>query len=258
MLLPCSVLLVVNIGTVMAYNESYSFIEYWGVNEVTLDGKWTNGDEWHDAPVLNVGTNQGKFEFKMFSPDFVVYSMNWLFEFADNTNDSGDRWQLCMDGPDAASATAPTASSYKIEIEGHTTLKVYVGTGSGWTTATTASAVTWSDSLAASSPHDPATHYICEMIIDKIALVGEGGWASSAPAPYGIRVAMYDASNPGQGWVSWPPASSADNPSSWGEIPTYDETMGAYPEVLTIGVMLVLSTAAVVVSLRYFRKPQKL
>jgi hypothetical protein len=67
---------------------------------------------------------------------------------------------------------------------------------------------------------------------------------------------MYDDSNPSQGWVSWPPASSADNPSTWGIIS--DISFDDVPEVLTIGVMLVLSTAAVIVSLRYFRKPSKL
>ena len=64
MLVLCSALLIVNVGTVMAYNESYSFLEYTTVeNEVTIDGKWTTPDEWHDAPLMQVGPteNLGKF-----------------------------------------------------------------------------------------------------------------------------------------------------------------------------------------------------
>jgi hypothetical protein len=257
----CSVLLVVTIGTVMAYNESYSFLEYTTVeNAVTIDGAWTTGDEWHDGPVMQVGAteNVGKFVYKLTSDLATQYLMQFDLEFADSTNDAGDRWQICIDGPESASATAPQATGYKIEVEGHTTLRVYKGTGTGWTETTT-TAVTWKDGLG-TSPHDPSTHYIGEIQFDKIVLAGEGSWASSAPGssygvgPYGVRVAMYDASS--DTWAAWPPASSADNPSSWGVIS--DISMGAYPEVLTISVMLVLSTSAVVISLRYFRKPKKL
>jgi hypothetical protein len=259
----CSVLLVVNIGTVMAFNESYSFLEYTTVeNAVTIDGAWTTPDEWHDGPLMLCGptANVGKFVYKLTSDLATQYLMQFDLEFADNTNDPGDVWQICVDGPASASATAPQTTGYKIEIVGHTTLTVYVGTGSGWATTTT-TAVTWDDGLG-TSPQDPSTHYIGEIQFDKIVLAGDGSWAASAPGstygagPYGVRVAMYDASNPSQGWIAWPPTSSADNPSSWGVIS--DISMGAYPEVLTIGVMLALSTVAVIVSIRYFRKPPKL
>jgi len=80
-------------------------------------------------------------------------------------------------------------------------------------------------------------------------------WGASYP-PYGFRIAMYDASNPSQGWVSWPPTSTDTNPTGWGQINGYN--MDAYPEGLTVGLMLALSTVAVAVSARYFRKPPKL
>jgi hypothetical protein len=66
---------------------------------------------------------------------------------------------------------------------------------------------------------------------------------------------MYDASNAAQGWVAWPPTNET-NPSRWGSIPTYEAAPA--PEGLTIGVMLAVSAVAVVVSIRYFRKPPKL
>lgn len=256
----CSALLIVNIGTVMAYNSSYSFLEYTSnANAVTIDGKWTIADEWHDAPLMLLGptANVGKFMYKLTSDLATQYLMQFCLEFADNTNDANDVFQICIDGPGSASATAPQATGYKIEVVGHTTLTVYKGTGTGWSTVTT-TAVTQSNSLG-TSPHDPANHYICEIQFDKIVLAGAGSWAASAPGstygagPYGVRVAMYD---PGQGWVAWPPASSADNPSSWGIIS--DISMGTYPEGLTVGLMLALSSVAVVVSARYFRKPPKL
>jgi len=260
MLVLCSALLIVNVGTVMAYNETYSFLEYTTAdNVVTIDGRWTTADEWHDAPLMQVGPtpNVGKFMYKLAGDITTIFNMQFCLEFADNTNDATDVYQICIDGPASASATAPQATSYKIEIVGHTTLTVYKGTGSGWSTMTT-SAVTSSNTLA-TSPHDPANHYICEIQFDKQVLAGADGWAASAPGstygagPYGIRVAMYD---PGQGWVAWPPTSTADNPSTWGVIS--DISMGSYPEGLTVGLMLALSSVAVVVSARYFRKPKKL
>ena len=117
--------------------------------------------------------NVGKFMYKLTSDLETYYWVQFCLEFADSTNDAGDRWQICVDGPASASATAPQTTGYKIEIEGHTTLKVYVGTGSGWSETTT-TAVTWKDSLVASSPHDPSTHYIGEIQFDKIVLAGEG------------------------------------------------------------------------------------
>ncbi len=260
MIVLCSVLLIVNVGTVLAYNDSYAFMEYTTqVNPVTVDGRWTTADEWHDGPVMNVGPNpnMGKFVYKINSDMTSVYIMEFDLEFADSTNDATDVFQICIDGAGSATATAPAATSYKIEFVGHTTLTVYKGTGTAWAPYTT-TAVTAASTLA-TSPHDPASHYICEIVFDKQVLAGADGWAGQAPSatygqgPYGIRIGMYD---PVQGWVSWPPASSADNPSTWGEI--NEISIGAFPEGLTIGVMLLVSSVAAVVSIRYFRKPTKL
>jgi hypothetical protein len=263
----CSALLIVNVGTVMAYNDSYSFLEYTYVaNPVTIDGKWTTADEWHDAQCMQVGptANVGKFEYKLTSDLSTYYLMQFCLEFADNTKDAGDVWQICIDGPASASATAPQTTGFKIEITGHTTLTVYNGTGTGWGTgwAPTAPAVnmTWADSIA-TSPQDPSPHYICEIQFDKIALAGASSWAASAPGstygagPYGVRVAMYDASKPSQGWIAWPPASSADNPSTWGEIS--DIALSTYPEGITVGLMVLTSSVVALLGFYYVRKRPK-
>ena len=243
--------LMVAVGTVSAVAVGYDVTEQFGINTVTIDGKWTGADEWHDTAVQYMGTPQkGLFEYKVSaSGDYVQIYMWWLLEFADNTNDAGDRWQFCF-GPGNESDTAPTAGDNKFEIEGHTTLKKYVGTGTSWSLTSAPTDVTWEDSLT-TTPHDPATHYVLELTFDKMVY----GWGSGYP-PYGLRIAMYDASNPSQGWVSWPPTSTDTNPSSWGQIAT--PNFDPYPEDLTVGLMLTLSSVAAVVGIRYFRKPPKL
>jgi hypothetical protein len=196
-----------------------------------------------------MGTPQvAVFEYMMDAA--AGYQMCFLIEFADHTNDPGDRWQICFEAA-SASAAAPSADCNKFEIEGHTTLKTYIGTGTAWTSMTNPT-VEWANTIA-TSPHDPANHYIFELRFDK----AQFSWGGSPP-PQGLRIAMYDASNPAQGWVSWPPTSTDTNPASWGQIATYDTAMGAAPEGLTVGLMLALSAVAVVVSTRYFRKPPKL
>jgi hypothetical protein len=247
-LLLSSAILLVHAGTVKASESGYTFSEYYSGLAVTTDGKWTDADEWHDVTaqyIPSTGAHVALFEYKM---DITDYSMTWLVEFADNTNDPGDKWQICIDGGNDG-GSAPNANDVKLEITGHTTLATYVGSGTGWTASTWAA--TWVDSKT-TSPHDPGNHYILEVKFSK----SQWDWGANPP-PHGVRIAMYDASNAAQGWVAWPPqAVSLDNPSHWGSIPDYMASPA--PEGLTIGVMLALSSVAVVVSMRYFRKPPKL
>jgi len=244
-------LLMVTVETASAAAPGYDIVEQWGSQTVTIDGKWTTADEWHDTLVQNMGTPQkGLFEYKVTSPDnYVTIYMQFLLEFSDNTNDAGDRWQFCF-GPGGESATAPTTGDNKFEIEGHTTLKSYAGNGTGWSLTSSATVVTWKDSLT-TSPQNSATHYVLELTFDKMVY----SWGSGYP-PYLIRIAMYDASNSAQGWVSWPPTSTDTNPSGWGQIASVN--MDPIPENLTVGLMLTLSAAAAVLSLGYFRKRPKM
>jgi hypothetical protein len=247
MLMLCSLLVIINAVPAKATSSSsYIFTEYYSGAPVTADGKWTDPDEWHDVETLRMGTPQvAIFEYKM---DTTDYTMTWLLEFADNTNDAGDKWQIILDGGDDG-GSAPNANDVKLEITGHTTVATYVGSGTGWT-ASAWTVAEWKDSLT-TSPHDPANHYVCEVKFSK----SQFDWGGSPP-PHGVRVAMYDASNPSQGWVAWPPTSTDTNPDSWGGIFTY--MAAPAPEGLTIGVMLLVSSVAVVVGIRYFRKQPKL
>jgi hypothetical protein len=245
------VLLIVGLGTVKASEPGYDITEWYiDNNDLVVDGKWTTTDEWHDCSTQYIGTPHiALFEYKIDAT--TGFFMEWLIEFADKTNDAGDKWQICLDGG-ADGGSAPNANDQKWEIVGHTTLTQYVGNGSGWATQAI-NGVAWKDSLT-TSPHDPATHWVLEFAVDKDAY--SDGWGANPP-PEGLRVAMYDASNPSQGWVAWPPQSvSTDtNPARWGSISTYSE--GAAPEGLTISAMLILSTIAMIVSLRYYRKRPK-
>lgn len=248
MLMLCSVILLVNLGTAMAaIGAGYDITEWFSVNTTTIDGRWTTADEWHESTTQRMGTPQvAIFEYKMDSA--AGYQMTFLIEFADNTNDAGDKWQICFDGG-AAGGAAPTTMSNKFEITGHTTLTTFVGTGTAWASMTNPT-VTWSNTIATSSPHDPSPHWILELQFDKAQFADWGG----SPPPQGLRIAMYDASNAAQGWVAWPPTSTDTNPTSYGAISTYDTAMGPAPEGLTIGVMVLLSSVAVLVGTRYFRK----
>jgi hypothetical protein len=244
MLMLGSLLLV---GTTKASESGYTLAEYYGsTNAVTVDGMWV-GAEWTDAYLLPIYGQNARWAYKMDSAS-GSYLMSFLVESSDNTTDTGDRWQICIDGA-ADGGTAPNDNDNKIEIEGHTTLKVYVGNGTGWVPLTT-TAVTWKDSLT-TSPMNSANHYLLEVKVDKGAL---GAWGANAP-PHGVRVAMYDASNQSQGWVAWPP-TSADNPSRWGIIATY--TGDPLPESLSIGVVVLLSSVAMLVGAFCFRKRSKI
>ena len=243
MLLLSSLLLTV--GTAMAFTAGYEQVEYFAVEAITVDGKWTTTTEWSAGQVRSMNTPQTAL-FVYLMDASGAYSPSILVEFADSTPDAGDIIQVCMNG--GVDASTPTADDFKIEIQGRTTKKVYQGTGTGWAESTTAAAAVQGTATVTTSAHDPANHVVAEIMIDKGTLAA---WGANPP-PEGFRVACYDASS--DTWLSWPPASSADNPSTWGLINGYD--MNPYPEVLTISVMLALSTVAAVVGIRYFRKPK--
>jgi len=246
-LMLCSLLLLINAGTIKATEPGYDYIiEAYTVSDVTVDGNWAAG-EWEDAWIEYLDPYDARFAYKMETDQATYYLMSWLVEFPDNTTDAGDIWQICIDGS-ADGGAAPDDNDHKIEIEGHTTLKVYQGTGTGWAEQTT-TAVTWADSLTTTSSWSPydATHYVLEVQVDKGVL--NPSWGGNPP-PHGLRVAMYDASNVSQGWIAWPP-TDPDVPESWGLIYTYQETV---PESLSFGVVVLLSSVAVAVSFYFLRK----
>jgi hypothetical protein len=235
------------IGMVFAGNAAYSITEYGGTNAVTLDGKWTTATEWTDAPhtwMSGNTTNSGKFAYKM---DFNTYQLSWCVEFlTDTTNNAGDYWKICLDDSNGG-GTAPQAGDYMIEITGHTTLKLYQGTGTAWAQISSTE-VGWSNSIA-TSMWSSTPHWILEVQ----DLKTDGTVQVPNAPPTGMMVAAFDASN--NQYTSWAPGASATVPNSWGLVGTY--SMDAVPEGFTFGTVMVASCIAVVVGFICLRKRQK-
>jgi hypothetical protein len=130
-------------------------------------------------------------------------------------------------------------------------MKVYVGNGTGWTNMTTyTTGIQWSNSLSTASPNMTANHWVLEVSADKGTAFPVWG---ANPPPSGLYVGMYDASNPTQGWVHWP-ATSADIPDRWGSIGSFGTEI---PEGLSFGLIVALSSVAVVIGSVYLWKRPK-
>jgi len=243
----CSLLLV---GLSKAGNPAYSITEYPSINTATVDGKWTTTDEWTDAPLTDMtGNATGKFGYNI--QDFTNLGLEWIVEiFTDNTNNTGDYWQICFDDSNTG-GTAPDSGDFMIEIIGHTTLKVYRGTGTGWSEVTPAAGeLRWANTIS-SSPLNGTAHWILE-IVDSSKTAGVVQIPN--PPPTGMRVAAYDAST---GTLAmWAPNSSPNVPNSWGLISGYSTE--PIPEGFSLGVVALLSSVAVVVGFYCLRKRPKI
>ena len=228
---------------IKASEPGYTLTEAYTVGAVTVDGKWTSPTEWSDAwinPHIS-GTN-AMWAYKM-DTNAGPYLMSFLLESPYNTTNAGDIWRICIDGG-ATGGTAPQTNDVKIEITGHTTLTVYAGNGTGWVVSPSLkAAVTWKDSLSTSA-YIPYTHWILEVQADKGSL---GAWGANPP-PDGVYISMYDANS--STTIAWPP-TSPDNPSRWGLIADYTGTL---PESISIGPILILSSAAMLLGYYLLRK----
>jgi len=91
----CSLLLLITMGTTMAGNPVYSYIEYDAQGTTTLDGVWTSDNEWTDGPVITVSEN---LSFTGVINQATIAQENLVEFFTDNTNDTEDYWQICIDG----------------------------------------------------------------------------------------------------------------------------------------------------------------
>ena len=80
----CSLLLLITLGTTKAGNPDYSILEYGAMGTTVVDGKWSDPLEWYDGPVVPLSDN-ADFVYNM---DFNTYGVQWCIEiFDDNTND---------------------------------------------------------------------------------------------------------------------------------------------------------------------------
>jgi hypothetical protein len=198
-------------GMVMAVDPTYPTTIYQGKGTSTFDGYWTTSTEWDDA-AKPLAMNTASFVFRnkwvmVTTGGFKIFDQYLIEVFGDNTNDADDYVQICYDNT-AVGGAAPTASDIRIDIVGHNnaTVKMYIGTGTGWALASNINDTTVAQSLNVSKL-GTNPHWITEFRINKMT---NGLGMNNA-----IRVAVYDASNPSAGVKAYPPTSQQDVPSSW-------------------------------------------
>jgi hypothetical protein len=251
----CS-LLVIATGTVKAYQTGYEVTDYTLITTPTMDGNWTTADEWIDTEKTQLeGGLNATFRLKYASAtDLSWVDQYYLIEFFDDiTDDAGDYWQICYAyAPDyfadPTGGTTPQTDCLKFEYVGHDVsgLAVYQGDGTGWvaySTYTIPDDVEIVDSFGTTFQSD-TPHWTVEIKIRH---------TSFAIIPnFWIYVAAYDDSNSAE-TQSWPPGSS-DVPDDWGLMNAVQET---YPEPLTIGAVVLLSSVAVAVGFYCLRKRPK-
>jgi hypothetical protein len=244
-LMLCSLLVLITAGTTMAAEPGYERISWYTQVPPTIDGAWTSEDEWTDGEITMIGEDVA-FRSTWDMDEFVT--TRWVVEFfSDTTDDPEDYWQFCIDG-DQGGGSAPQAGDYKFEITGHTDLVWYEGDGTGWTeVALDESEMPWANSLS-DSPTNSTPHWILEFQIPK----------NTGTVTMGIlwnfRLAVYDASNPDAGVLAWPP-TDPDVPEGWG-VENYSSD--PIPEGLGFGVLVLLSSVAVIVATLSFRKRSKI
>jgi len=241
----CS-LLILDTGTVKATEPGYERTD-WNPDTVPLviDGEWTTDDEWtlkgeNTAIDMNV-TFKSVWEMVSMDPVFIIEESFLVEFFTDNSNDTGDYWEMCINGDRSDDAT-PQAGDFRIFIEGHTNLTVYEGNGVDWTKITTPASIEWADSIS-DSPTNSTPHWILEIKFEK----GDVGAAEY----WDFRLAAYDETN--DTLASWPP-TDRDVPNSWG-FQTYQSAV--VPEGFSIALVVLLSSVAIAVSFYCLRKPKK-
>jgi hypothetical protein len=154
----CSLLLA-SINVTRAAEPGYTRTDYNPTTTPTVDGKWTTNDEWElNGEVTTIGTGaafRSVWVLESMTPEIIVTDTFLVEFFVDTTNDAGDYWQLCIDG-DQSGGSAPQSGDYRIDIIGHTTLKLYQGNGTGWTEITPDPAdIIWNNTLSASRFQQP-------------------------------------------------------------------------------------------------------
>jgi hypothetical protein len=85
----------------------------------------------------------------------------------------------------------------------------YNGTGTDWAPVNISSSIAMAQTLNVSSLSS-TPHWITEFQIEKQGV--------SLQMVNAIRIAVYDASNPSQGVLAFPPASQQDVPSGWSQV----------------------------------------
>jgi hypothetical protein len=244
---------VCSVGIVSAAKVGYGFAMDEGA-DVTTDGKISPSTEWDDSykDFLYNGWTMSTSFYRCKWGMTPGVCENWLMEILTDTTDKpDDYWEICVD-PTQSGGSAPQTTDFMVNWSDAQGVKAWLGTGSGWT-AFTAAVVGYGNDVFANttisaSPASATPHRIVEIYLYKFGVLAMGLSCNE-------RLEAYDA-NTGQ-TLMWPPYSSANVPDTYGT-GTTDISGATIPEGLTVGVMVALSSIAVVVSIRYFRKQPKI
>jgi hypothetical protein len=244
-LMICSLLVLLTVGTTMAYDPSYTRKDWPTQVPPTIDGAWTSEDEWTDGEETTSGDAlafRSTWDY-VFTDVFVVYT-HFVVEFlTDDTNDAGDTWQMCIDG-DADGGATPQPNDFKIEVVGHGDVVVYEGDGTGWVEVTpNEGSIIFAESII-DSPTSSTPHWIAEITISK------SGTIPNMAERWAFMLAVFDESNSEAGIQAWPP-SDPDVPDDYGY---QDYDSNPIPEPLSIVVMMMLSSVSVLVGYNYLVK----
>jgi hypothetical protein len=245
-------LLLVSVGAIKCTRAQAAERTDWStVVEPTIDGVWTSEDEWTDGgDITMIGENVVfTSTWSMLSMDPITVTTNFVVEILDDdTDDAGDYWEMCIDGLVDGGST-PQSGDFKIKVVGHTDLTVYEGDGTGWSEVTTEEGELVTAESISDSPTSSTPHWIIEFTILKTAgtILMDAAWA--------FRLAVYDESNSEAGVRAWPEGSDADVPDECG---LQGYTSEQIPEGLSFGVLVLLSSVAVIVTTLVFRKRSRI
>ncbi len=193
------------------------------------------------------GNTTGKFAYKIV--DFTSYTVQWIVELlSDNTNNTGDYVQVCFDDLNTG-GSAPSSGDFMLEVDGHTTLKVFSGSGTGWSPVSGASEITFANTIGVSM-WSSTPHWILEIQdSDKT----QGVVTIPDAPPTGMGILAFDAAT--NQLATWAPNASARNPDSWGLVENFNS--GPVPEGFSLGAVLIVASIAVIVGFYHLRKQSR-
>ncbi len=208
----------------------------------TINGQWET--EWNNGLTTPFGTNAqftDQWYLAASTPSSIVYYY-LLVETMDNTNDTEDLIQICLNGA-MTTNTLPQPTDFAINFTSNNACTWFQGNGSQWIQIPTPSSSTFQYNISyASTPTNSTNHLTLEMSLLKTST--ELGGTQIIGPEFWMLIKTYDANTAGYGLQSWPPTppSSPDNPNTYGDIiysigtiptpvstPIYNETPNPTP-----------------------------
>lgn len=185
---------------------------------VTVDGKWTQADEWAEAGGMGMqmmtgmgsmmqSVNPGAFRVKH-DADFTYVMIEAM---GDGRMDGDDMGCVAFDANHSGGST-PQQGDFRFCVQmmsqGGYRAFMNQGTGSGWSgEMVLPSGATMAASIG-SSPSQPSPHMMYEFRIPR-SMLGQS-------ATMGTHMTAYDKG--GDRWIVWPSSTSMNSPSAMGDL----------------------------------------